>query len=117
MSGRASAGLVMPILAPPPASSTPPRPIATIALAREHPLRQAARLNASTSCGWSRRARGTGARIRFAGTGTTGEAAWREGMRAVLIEREAEYQADIRHRMGLLLGAQKNALARQSRSH
>jgi DNA modification methylase len=31
----------------------------------------------------------------FAGTGTTGEAAWREGCRAILIEREAEYQADI----------------------
>jgi DNA modification methylase len=40
----------------------------------------------------------------FAGTGTTGEAAWREGMGAVLIEREAEYQADIRRRMGLVLG-------------
>jgi DNA modification methylase len=39
----------------------------------------------------------------FAGTGTTGEAAFREGMRAVLIEREAEYQADIRRRMGLVL--------------
>jgi site-specific DNA-methyltransferase (adenine-specific) len=39
----------------------------------------------------------------FAGTGTTGEAAWREGMRAVLIEREAEYQADIRRRMALML--------------
>ena len=38
----------------------------------------------------------------FAGTGTTGEAAWREGMRAVLIEREAEYQADIRRRMELV---------------
>lgn len=37
----------------------------------------------------------------FAGTGTTGEAAWREGMRAVLIEREAEYQADIARRMAL----------------
>jgi len=37
----------------------------------------------------------------FAGTGTTGEAAWREGMRAVLIEREAEYQADIVRRMAL----------------
>ena len=35
----------------------------------------------------------------FAGTGTTGEAAWREGFRAVLIEREAEYQADIARRM------------------
>lgn len=39
----------------------------------------------------------------FAGTGTTGEAAWREGMRAILIEREAEYQADIRRRMDLAL--------------
>lgn len=39
----------------------------------------------------------------FAGTGTTGEAAWREGFRAVLIEREAEYQADIRRRMALCL--------------
>lgn len=37
----------------------------------------------------------------FAGTGTTGEAAWREGMRAVLIERESEYQADIARRMAL----------------
>jgi DNA modification methylase len=37
----------------------------------------------------------------FAGTGTTGEAAWREGMRAVLIEREPEYQADIARRMAL----------------
>jgi site-specific DNA-methyltransferase (adenine-specific) len=39
----------------------------------------------------------------FAGTGTTGEAAFREGMRAVLIEREPEYQADIRRRMALVL--------------
>jgi DNA modification methylase len=35
----------------------------------------------------------------FAGTGTTGEAAWREGLRAILIEREPEYQNDIRRRM------------------
>lgn len=40
----------------------------------------------------------------FAGTGTTGEAAFREGMRAVLIERESEYQNDIRRRMALVLG-------------
>lgn len=40
----------------------------------------------------------------FAGTGTTGEAAFREGMRAVLIEREPEYQSDIRRRMSLALG-------------
>jgi DNA modification methylase len=39
----------------------------------------------------------------FAGTGTTGEAAFREGMSAVLIEREAEYQDDIRRRMKLVM--------------
>jgi DNA modification methylase len=39
----------------------------------------------------------------FAGTGTTGEAAFREGMRAVMIEREEEYQADIRRRMALIM--------------
>jgi site-specific DNA-methyltransferase (adenine-specific) len=39
----------------------------------------------------------------FAGTGTTGEAAFREGMSAVLIEREEEYCADVRRRMGLVL--------------
>lgn len=39
----------------------------------------------------------------FAGTGTTGEAAFREGMRAVLIEREADYRADIAERMRLCL--------------
>ena len=39
----------------------------------------------------------------FAGTGTTGAAAWIEGCRAVLIERESEYQADIERRMELLL--------------
>jgi DNA modification methylase len=39
----------------------------------------------------------------FAGTGTTGEAAIREGMRAVLIEAEPDYQADIRRRMALVM--------------
>jgi DNA modification methylase len=39
----------------------------------------------------------------FAGTGTAGEAAYREGVKAVLIEREEEYQADIVKRMGLCL--------------
>jgi DNA modification methylase len=39
----------------------------------------------------------------FAGTGTTGEAAFRESCKAVLIEREAEYLADIERRMGMLL--------------
>jgi site-specific DNA-methyltransferase (adenine-specific) len=39
----------------------------------------------------------------FSGTGTAGEAAYREGFKAVLIEREPEYQADIVKRMGLCL--------------
>ena len=48
----------------------------------------------------------------FAGTGTTGEAAWREGMNAVLIEREPEYQADIARRMTLCLaGSEERARA------
>lgn len=37
----------------------------------------------------------------FAGTGTTGEACFREGMRAVLIEQDATYCADIARRMVL----------------
>ena len=49
----------------------------------------------------------------FAGTGTTGEAAWREGMRAVLIEREKEYQRDIERRMKL---ANKGPAARRAAS-
>jgi DNA modification methylase len=39
----------------------------------------------------------------FAGTGTTGEASWREGFSCVLVEREEEYQTDIVRRMGLCL--------------
>jgi site-specific DNA-methyltransferase (adenine-specific) len=39
----------------------------------------------------------------FAGTGTTGEAAWREGFNAILIERELEYQKDIAERMRLCM--------------
>ncbi len=39
----------------------------------------------------------------FAGTGTTAEACVREGMRCVLIEREEQYQADIRRRMKLIM--------------
>jgi hypothetical protein len=35
----------------------------------------------------------------FAGTGTTAEAALREGMRCILVEREPEYQSDIERRM------------------
>ncbi len=37
----------------------------------------------------------------FAGSGSTGEAAWREGTRCILIEREEEYQADIAERLRL----------------
>lgn len=37
----------------------------------------------------------------FAGSGSTGEAAWREGFRAILIEREEEYRADIAERLRL----------------
>jgi site-specific DNA-methyltransferase (adenine-specific) len=38
----------------------------------------------------------------FAGSGTTGEAAFHEGFHAVLIEKEIEYQNDIRHRMQMM---------------
>lgn len=38
----------------------------------------------------------------FAGTGTTGEAAVMEGFLSILIEREAEYQADIARRMDMV---------------
>jgi site-specific DNA-methyltransferase (adenine-specific) len=41
----------------------------------------------------------------FAGTGTIGQAALEEGFRATLIEREAEYQADIRRRIDTALAA------------
>lgn len=45
----------------------------------------------------------------FAGTGTTGEAAWREGMDAILIEREADYLEDIARRMDLVTKPSKRA--------
>jgi site-specific DNA-methyltransferase (adenine-specific) len=38
----------------------------------------------------------------FAGTGTTGEAAFREGMRSILIEREERFVADIYRRVELM---------------
>jgi site-specific DNA-methyltransferase (adenine-specific) len=37
----------------------------------------------------------------FAGSGSTGEAAWREGFNCILIEREAEYLVDIDRRLTL----------------
>lgn len=52
----------------------------------------------------------------FAGTGTTGEAAWREGMAATLIEREAEHCEDIRRRIVVLSegsAGRKREIARQ----
>lgn len=52
----------------------------------------------------------------FAGTGTTGEAAWREGFSSVLIEREAESLADIAERMRLCLAGpveRRQAIARR----
>lgn len=52
----------------------------------------------------------------FAGTGTTGEAAWREGMRAVLIEREAEYQDDIARRMDLATKPAKRAAVAKTKN-
>lgn len=53
----------------------------------------------------------------FAGTGTTGEAAFREGMRAVLIEREPEYQADIARRMDLAQNPTKRAAVAKSKNN
>lgn len=52
----------------------------------------------------------------FAGTGTTGEAAWREGMNAILIEREPEYQADIARRMELATNPTKRAAVAASKN-
>lgn len=49
----------------------------------------------------------------FAGSGSTGEAAWREGFRCVLIEREPEYQADIAARLDL---ADKGPATRRQRA-
>lgn len=53
----------------------------------------------------------------FAGTGTTGEAAWREGMRAILIERESEYQGDIARRMELATNPTKRAAVAKSKNN
>lgn len=54
----------------------------------------------------------------FAGTGTTGEAAWREGFRAILCEREPEYIGYIKRRMELALtGVQvRQAEARKAKA-
>lgn len=52
----------------------------------------------------------------FAGTGTTGEAAWREGFSAILIEREADSQADIARRMDLVLMPTKRSAVAKSKN-
>jgi DNA modification methylase len=52
----------------------------------------------------------------FAGSGSTGEAAWREGFRAVLIEREPEYQADIARRMALAVEGRAARKAQAARA-
>jgi site-specific DNA-methyltransferase (adenine-specific) len=49
----------------------------------------------------------------FGGSGTTAEAALREGFSAVLIEREAEYFADCCRRLGRLSGAETPLFADQ----
>lgn len=49
----------------------------------------------------------------FAGSGSTGEAAMRDGMRAILCEREPDYQADIKERIRL---AEEGPLARRARA-
>ena len=43
----------------------------------------------------------------FAGSGTTGEAAFLEGFRAILIEKETEYCDDIARRMELVVNPTK----------
>lgn len=53
----------------------------------------------------------------FAGTGTTGEAAWREGMNAILIEREPEYQADVARRMDLADKPRKRAAVARTKNN
>jgi DNA modification methylase len=49
----------------------------------------------------------------FAGSGSTGEAAWREGFTCHLVERETEYQADIAERLRL---ADKGQIERRQRA-
>lgn len=53
----------------------------------------------------------------FAGTGTTGEAAWREGFKAILIEREPEYQVDIANRMDLATKPFKRAAVAKTKGN
>src|SRR4029077_20445261 len=52
----------------------------------------------------------------FAGTGTTGEAAFREGFNAVLIERDDPYVADIRERVAHYEGQGRHSAAAKNRN-
>ena len=52
----------------------------------------------------------------FAGSGTAGVAAIAEGFRAILIEAEPEYQADIRERLAWATGDGRHALAAKARN-
>jgi DNA modification methylase len=52
----------------------------------------------------------------FAGSGTLGVAAMAEGFSAVLIEREAEYVADIRERIAFYEGQGRHSLASKNRN-
>lgn len=52
----------------------------------------------------------------FAGTGTTGEAAWREGFSAVLIEREPDYRHDISRRLALVAASMRERKQERAKS-
>jgi DNA modification methylase len=52
----------------------------------------------------------------FAGTGSTGEAAWREGMKAILIEADPVYAADIARRMELAENPTKRSAVAASKN-
>ena len=52
----------------------------------------------------------------FAGSGTTGAAAIAEGFNAILVEREAQYVADIEERLAYYRGEGKHSLAAKNRS-
>jgi site-specific DNA-methyltransferase (adenine-specific) len=53
----------------------------------------------------------------FAGTGTTGEAAWRENMRAILIEKDADSIADIKRRIDLMQKPAKRAAVAKTKNN
>ena len=52
----------------------------------------------------------------FAGSGTTGAAAFAEGRNAILIEREDQYVADIRERMAWYEGQGRHSMVAKNRN-